>query len=246
MNYYGKILIAVFTFVLAMSPNRLLSAELDAFLSSNVLAVVTGYQTERTLPSGISVPLFSVNPEAGNGTERGILFYVIAPSSMAGFFFWMHHDGLMASGRSFDNYNPNAVYSFRYSSDTTDLGSVTPSNLFRIAVSGPSLCSLRPLGKQLYLSQEEVSSALSRLDGVLKTLEHDIAKCNEELANLKPDDRAYKRKKGEIKFLLGQVEKISAQKKTMVRKSDEIRTNVEFVRTLMLQPSVPIESNHEH
>lgn len=245
MNVYKNKIICLFLLVAVISGRYLSASEGEQFFSTNVLAAVVGYQTSRTLPSGITIPLFSTEPAAGNGAEQGILFYVIAPTNMAGHYFWMHHDGLNAAGRSFDNYNPEGVYSFRYSNDVSDSGSITISNLISISSAIKSLCSVRPLGQQFFSSTHEVTSAVTRLDKVRGAVEADIEQCNEKIRTLEVGTRKYNRTLGELKLLEIQRTKTDERKQQLLQKTHEVERNREFIESIKVLPRSTGRVNHE-
>lgn len=238
-------IICLFALVAIMSSRCLSASEVDQFFLTNVLAAVVGYQTSRTLPSGITIPLFSTEPATGNGCEQGVLFYVIAPTNIAGRFFWMHHDGINAAGRSFGNYNPEGVYSFRYSNDVSDWGSITISNLISISGAEQSLCSLRPLGQQFFSSKSEVTSAVTRLDKVRCTVEGDIEQCKEKIKTLEVGSRPYNRSLGELKLLESQKTKTDDRRQKLLQKMSEVERNREFIESIKVLPSSTGRANHE-
>ena len=226
-----------------------LASDLGAFFSTNVLAVVTGYQTERTLSSGITVPLFSITPEAGDGTENGILFYVVAPTNMAGRFFWMHHDGVIASGKSFKNYNPDTLYSFRYNTSLAEEGhaSVMPSDLFKIDAPSSSLCSVRPLGLPFFSSSAEILRGLTDLDARLETMKREISSREEMLVALPHGSRLYRREEMEIRFLSERIEKLlPEQRKELLDRLQDVQANEDFLKLLKKTQPSPQENESKH
>lgn len=55
---------------------------------SNIVAVVIGYQNMVKHKTGITIPVFSLEDGSGNGQERGVLFFVLAPTNYAGYIFY--------------------------------------------------------------------------------------------------------------------------------------------------------------
>jgi len=55
---------------------------------SNMVAVVIGYQNMVKHKTGVTVPVFSLEDGSGNGQERGVLFFVLAPTNYAGCIFY--------------------------------------------------------------------------------------------------------------------------------------------------------------
>lgn len=55
---------------------------------SNIVAVVIGYQNMVKHKTGITIPVFSLEDGSGNGQERGVLFFVLAPTNYAGHTFY--------------------------------------------------------------------------------------------------------------------------------------------------------------
>jgi hypothetical protein len=54
---------------------------------SNIVAVVIGYQNMVKHKTGVTVPVFSLEDGSGDGKERGVLFFVLAPTNYAGYIF---------------------------------------------------------------------------------------------------------------------------------------------------------------
>lgn len=65
------------------------SLKYDDSEPSNLVVTVVGYQQVRRHASGIEIPVFSLDDNAGKGDETGILFYILAPTNYAGHFFWV-------------------------------------------------------------------------------------------------------------------------------------------------------------
>lgn len=59
---------------------------------SNILAIVVGYQNWVVHNSGITIPKFSANDDAGKGEEHGVLFFIVAPTNYAGRLFFASCD----------------------------------------------------------------------------------------------------------------------------------------------------------
>jgi len=59
----------------------------DAY-PSNLVAVVIGYQNMVKHKTGVTIPAFSLEKGSGNGQERGVLFFVLAPTNYAGYIFY--------------------------------------------------------------------------------------------------------------------------------------------------------------
>lgn len=137
---------------------------------TNLVVSVAGYKTTCKLANGMDIPVFSVSNE-NKDHEQGVLFYVIAPTNYAGHFFWMHHDGLAASGRLTALYNTNTLYyfSFQKSGGTRDDLTLEDLNdLFKYG-KGVSHCSVGGvIGWQYFTSRDEAENYLR---GLLKEQE---------------------------------------------------------------------------
>jgi len=133
---------------------------------TNIVAAVAGYQTMWTLDTGIDIPLFAVNGDK-KGDETGVLFYVVAPTNYAGRFFWMHHDGLIASGRLTALYKTNTLYYFPFhpfQRDESDNGVLHADDLYGLNRNDKgSPCTLKPLGWRYFASRSEAEIFLSGL-----------------------------------------------------------------------------------
>ncbi|MFA6776666.1 MAG: hypothetical protein WCR76_10420 [Sphaerochaetaceae bacterium] len=55
---------------------------------SNIVAVVIGYQNTVRHKSGVTIPVFSREDGSGDGKERGVLFFILAPTNFAGYVFF--------------------------------------------------------------------------------------------------------------------------------------------------------------
>lgn len=133
---------------------------------TNIVATVAGYQTMRTLANGIDVPMFTVDGEK-NGDEKGVLFYVVAPTNYAGLYFWMHHDGLIASGYVTSLYKTNILYYFpfhQFQIDEFDTGVLHADTLYDFSRRNKgSPCTLKPLGWRYFTSRSEAETTLVEL-----------------------------------------------------------------------------------
>ncbi len=133
---------------------------------TNIVATVAGYQTMRTLANGIDIPIFTGDGEK-SGDEKGVLFYVVAPTNYAGLYFWMHHDGLIASGRLTSLYKTNTLYFFpfyKFQRDECDNGVLHADNLYDLNRKNKgSPCTLKPLGWRYFTATNEAEIFLSEL-----------------------------------------------------------------------------------
>lgn len=199
------------------------------FLKTNVIAGVVGYETERVVGNNLHVAMFSTTPEAGNGEEKGILFQVVAPSNHATKFFWMHHDGLMSSGKSFELYPPNLLYSFRFNTDTNDIGSITEANLFQISVKGKSLCTLRPPGIPFFTSTNEVNCEIVKIDSEVNLVSNRLVEARLRLENLDNSSKEFKRCFGVIRYCEGFLASAAKQKQALNEKNNDVERNAAFI-----------------
>lgn len=202
------------------------------FLKTNVIAAVVGYETERTVGTNLHVSMFAVTPESGNGEEKGVLFQVVAPSNHAKKFFWMHHDGLLSSGKSFELYPPNLLYSFRFNTDTNDIGSITEANLFKISVKGKSLCTLRPPGIPFFTKRNEVDCELVKLENTANSVSNRLVEAKLRLGKLDKNTKEYKRCFGVIRYCEGFLSSSIKQKQALIEKIKDIDRNAAFINLL--------------
>jgi len=133
---------------------------------TNLVATVAGYQVMREIANGVEIPVFTVNGEK-SGDETGVLFYVVAPTNYVGLYFWMHHDGLMASGYLTSLYKTNTLYYFPFypvHRSEVDNGVLHADTLFDFNRKGKgSPCTLKPLGWPYFASRREAESTLAEL-----------------------------------------------------------------------------------
>ena len=181
------------------------------YFDTNILAVAVGYQTQRTLPSGVTVPAFSLAEEAGNGNEKGVLFAVVAPTNLLGKFFWLAHEGpIDNSGASFYDHSPDGVYSFRFGRLSDDPYRLAPEDLFSMPSPARYLCTIRPYGRRFFLSKEEVSKRLLLFDKKIEEGKRELAKLTHEYETVKLNKREKNRLQGKIateKFNISEYEK---------------------------------------
>lgn len=118
------------------------------------------------MSNGVKVPAFTVNGEK-SGDETGVLFYVVAPTNYVGLYFWMHHDGLMASGYLTSLYKTNTLYYFPFypvQRSEVDTGVLHVDTLFDLNRKGKgSPCTLKPLGPRYFASRFKAESTLAEL-----------------------------------------------------------------------------------
>ena len=166
---------------------------------TNIVATVVGYQTKRTIGPWIEIPVMS-SEGTKNGEETGVLFYVVAPTNYAGNFFWMHHDGLMASGYLASLYKTNTLYYFPFTRDGRNPGALHPedfADLNKVVDKGPTPCTLRPAGWRYFCSIPDAENFISELAVHRSALEKELAKDKEKLTHIEPPPP---RKKGDPTF----------------------------------------------
>jgi hypothetical protein len=207
------------------------------FLKTNVIAAVVGYQTQRTIGLNLKITSFSILPDAGNGEEKGVLFQVVAPLKFAEKYFWMHHDGLMGSGKSFELYPPNLLFSFRFNADTNDIASITESALFDISVSGRSLCTLRPLGVPLFTVKTEIEGEVKKIEANIISVSNRIEEANMRLKTLETKTKEYNRCLGVVRYCKGALENLIKQKSLIAEKVADTEKNELLIR-MVIQENV--------
>ncbi len=190
--------LTVFTFLsVALAHTPMCSADdkvhLDMLGPSNVIAAVVGYQTTRKLECGVEVPLFSTDREAGNGTEKGVLFYVIAPTNLTGKFFWMDFHSTFEMDPSAVRYNKDKLYYFAIGNrqlpfnkayfmalDSDEGVNIHPNELFDIG--GTNLvCCRNFLEKQYYPTKTSCEEAIQGMTNRRRTNEVALAEARERL-----------------------------------------------------------------
>ena len=218
------------------------------FLKTNVIAAVVGYQTQRTIGSNLKIASFSILPDAGNGEEKGVLFQIVAPVKFATKYFWMHHDGLMGSGKSFELYPPNLLYSFRINADTNDIASITESALFDISVSGRSLCTLRPPGVPFFTAKAEIEGEVKKIDASITSLSNRIEEANIRLKTLEIKTKEYNRCLGVVRYCKGALENLIKQKTMTAERVTDTEKNEILIRLVIqeLQSEVSTDGKRVH
>ena len=197
------------------------------YFDTNILAVAVGYQTQRTLPSGVTVPAFSLAEEAGNGNEKGVLFAVVAPTNLLGKFFWLAHEGpIDNSGASFYDHNPDGVYSFRFGKLTDeDPYQLAQEDLFSMPSPVRYLCTIRPYGRRFFLSKEEVSRRLAFFDKKIEACKRELEKLIQENKTGKLNKRGKTRLLGKMKVLEESISEYEVYKREVSSRSSEIENN---------------------
>ncbi len=116
-----------------------------------VVAALVGYGLRRSLPTGQTVPYFSLESEEAH-RALGFLFSVLEPKERQGSLFFLHHDGIGASGDPVTLYKQETRYRFI----------LNANDLMTLHDAG---CSLRPLGEPVTeprMSDEEAHALLVR------------------------------------------------------------------------------------
>ena len=143
-----------------------------------VVAALVGYELPRSLPTGQTIPYFTLEPEEGH-RALGFLFSVLEPKDRQGALFSLHHDGIGASGDPVTLYNQGARYRFN----------LNANDLMTFIDAG---CSLRPLGQPVAeprMSDEEAHALLVRYQDQRKAADDKIRTITSELnkEKQKPD-----------------------------------------------------------
>gem|GEM_PF-3318213 len=184
-------LIVVFVHTLPCSADD--KVRLDMLGPSNIIAAVVGYQTTRKLECGIEVPLFSTDKEAGNGSEKGVLFYIVAPTNLMGKFFWMDFHSTWEMSPSAIRYNKDKLYYFAIGNRELPFGkayfmaldsdegvNIHPHELFDIG--GTNLvCCRNFLEKEYYPTVVSCENDIQRLIDRRQTNAVALAKARERL-----------------------------------------------------------------
>jgi len=169
------------------------AVRLDMLGPSNIVAAVVGYQTTRKLECGVEVPLFSTDKEAGNGDEKGVLFYVVAPTNLTGKFFWMDFHSTFEMAPSAIRYNKDKLYYFAIGNRQLPFGkayfmaldsdegvNIHPNELFDIG--GTNLvCCRNFLEKEYYPTRTLCEEAIQRMTERRRTNEVALAEARERL-----------------------------------------------------------------
>ncbi|MBP5320048.1 MAG: hypothetical protein J6334_03595 [Kiritimatiellae bacterium] len=200
------------------------------YLDTNLLAVAVGYQTERILPCGVKVPYFSLDAEAGNGNERGVLFAVIAPTNLCGKFFWLAHEGPADnSGQSFYDHRPDGVYSFRFGKHSDDPYQLVEEDLFAMPSPARYLCTVRPFGKPFYLSGEEVDQQLALRDKWIKDSNQNAEDIRKRIATESPPKQKLKQWEFQIRVYESDIRLFEQDKQKIKERRGEIERNRKII-----------------
>lgn len=205
----------------------------DHFLTTNVLAAVAGYHNMRVLPDGARVPDFSAAPEAGGGDEKGVLFYVVAPKTHSGKYFWMHHDGELASGKSNDLYPPDTLFSFPFGARRDGEAVISESDLFSIPSKGSGLCTLRPSGRIFFASEERLGHKIDELERDQAALSKELQKLDATLQESDAGSRKHQRAQGRKRYVQAQMEDIARFRERLMERHAEIARNKEILNGVL-------------
>ena len=165
-NYWCFVLAALF----------FIGCHRDSPKTIDIYSVAVGFQKESITQSGIAVSRFFYGLAPGTNEYNGVLFQIVAPEQFAGQYFWMLHDGYLASGDASLLYKPESVYKFPMAigvarKDFHDIEYirklVCERDLFCLHPKGYYLNTLRPVGERIFASESEVSSEISRLQKII-------------------------------------------------------------------------------
>jgi len=164
-----KIVLSVCFSMLFVGVRPVEAGNMDDFLSTNLLAVVAGYQSTRILPSGIKIPVFTETPpkvETDAKEGVGILFYVIAPTNHFGKSFWVHKYEIEGLNK------PDGIFSFKY--NTEDCRTVSTNDFFMLP-SWQSICSWQYPFEHFHISFNDlVKAETTRLNDAIKERTEEI------------------------------------------------------------------------
>ena len=146
---------------------------------SNIVAVVIGYQNMVKHKTGVTVPEFSLENGSGNGQERGVLFFVLAPTNYAVYVFYAdcNKDNMSdtQTAPSEEVFPKDELHSFR-------LSDVPIQRLLdsHCCIDPHTQLSTGRLGRQRYLSSEqEATNYLVQLETQLVSLKEERRLCKE-------------------------------------------------------------------
>lgn len=162
-----KILPIVFSFVSigwgALADGALASEQdVKEFLKSNLVAAVVGYQTTREVSDDIRIPLFTPAVEASKTNAYGVLFYVIAPTNYANYYFYLDGEDRFNASETVNYYRPDEFYWFSLSEKGPDY------DVRRLLFLLPWDCQKRmrlsqPNNSRFFVSKISVEKELDRL-----------------------------------------------------------------------------------
>lgn len=241
-NYWCFVLAALF----------FIGCHRDSPKTIDIYSVAVGFQKESITQSGIAVSRFFYGLAPGTNEYNGVLFQIVAPEQFAGQYFWMLHDGYLASGDASLLYKPESVYKFPMAigvarKDFHDIEYirklVCERDLFCLHPKGYYLNTLRPVGERIFASESEVSSEISRLQKIIDDIKSDM----NESAYLKESSQLRRtRAQGEkdkferlLEFFFEQdrqrIEKIEASIRELreMSQSGELSRQVEIIKGIV-------------
>lgn len=214
---------------------------------SNIVAVVIGYQNFVKHKSGVTIPTFSIDDGAGDGKERGVLFYILAPTNYAGYVFFadcLKDSFSDAQTTPSEEYFPkNELLSFR-------LSDFPIHDLLRLhCYIGPNPpLSTGNFVKQRYLaSEQEAEIYLTQMKTQVATLENEHKRCGkileeEEKSFIKRSIYGYKNDNSET---TRKYRETTIRKRKLTRKIREIELAIKDAEEQLGQLKARSKNRHE-